>query len=451
MTPRDHDLTTTGASHREPRKALGRLTSRMLVVIATAAGLALLATGCGVSPDVPTPAAESARVDQAMTYIRQHNQDIAAETGNQGESRPPMPYLLVGVRDSNGYRGYVSSEPGAQPKSGGVVNVGSSTKSFTAALILQLDQEGKLSLDDTLADPRWNGVLQWPNGQNITLRMVLAHTAGIPDYEDSEPFAMNRLDPNWDPTPQQVIAFPRVLPPYFTPGTSWHYSNTDYQILGLVIEAVTGDSYGDELASRFFRPLGLTHTYLYGYQQGPEPEPSYFVWCEGVTPPSLSSSADEKLAAEAACVGKPPLYLPMTDYYGNSEHKLAWSDGGIASTAEDMTLWITKLIGSDEVLDAAHRTLMQQASPQSIAALAKNTQSPPAVREYGVGYGLGLNIFHYSAGMAYGHGGNIEGFSGNCVYLPGSGVAIGVIAPMITADSAFDSSNRIATAVAGPR
>ena len=70
---------------------------------------------------------------------------------------------------------------------------------------------------------------------------------------------------------------------------------------------------------------------------------------------------------------------------------------------------------------------------------------------YGVGYGLGLNIFRYSAGMAYGHGGNIEGFSGNCVYLPGSGIAIEVIAPMITADSAFDSSNRIATALAGQR
>ena len=141
----------------------------------------------------------------------------------------------------------------------------------------------------------------------------------------------------------------------------------------------------------------------------------------------------------------------MTDYYGNAGHKLAWSDGGIASTGEDMTLWITKLVASDEVLDAAHRTLMQQASPQSIAALAKNTQSPPAVREYGVGYGLGLDIFRYDTGLAFGHGGNIEGFSGNCAYLPGSGIAIEVIAPMITSDSAFDSSNRIATALVGPR
>jgi hypothetical protein len=174
----------------------------------------LLAAGCGGSSDGPT---ESARVNRAMTYIREHNQDIASEAGNLGESRPAMPYLLVGARDSKGYRGYANSNPGVEVTSG-VANVGSSTKSFTAALILQLDQEGKLSIEDTLADPRWNNVLQWPNGQNITLKMVLAHTAGIPDYEDSTAFATHRLDPNWDPTPEDVIGFARVLPSYFPPG-----------------------------------------------------------------------------------------------------------------------------------------------------------------------------------------------------------------------------------------
>jgi hypothetical protein len=158
MTQHDHDLAAIAASHREPRKVPGPpQTSRTLVVIA-AVGLALLATGCGGSPDAPTPGAKSARVDQAMTYIRQHNQDIASEAGNQGESRPAMPYLLVGARDSKGYRAYVSSEAGVQQPTSGVANVGSSTKSFTAALIVQLDQEGTLSLDDTLADPRWNNV-----------------------------------------------------------------------------------------------------------------------------------------------------------------------------------------------------------------------------------------------------------------------------------------------------
>ena len=172
---------------------------------------------------------------------------------------------------------------------------------------------------------------------------------------------------------------------------------------------------------------------MYGYQEGDQPGMSYFLWCLGIPPPLPSSSPAEKLASEATCMGKPPLYLPMTEYYANTERKLSWSDGGMVSTPEDMTSWMTKLISTDEVIDQAHRTLMQQASTQSIAALAKNTDSPRAVRKYGVGYGLGLNIFRYDAGPAFGHGGNIEGFSNNAVYLPGSGndFAIEVIAPLI--------------------
>jgi len=159
-----------------------------------------------------------------------------------------------------------------------------------------------------------------------------------------------------------------------------------------------------------------------------------------------------KRASEAACLGKkPPVYLPMADYYANDERKLAWSDGGIVSTPEDMTLWITKLIASDEILNGPHRTLMQKATPQSVESLAKNTAIPPALRRYWTGYGLGLQVYRYDAGPAFGHGGNIEGFSSNSVYLPGHGndFAIEIVAPLIEADSAFDSSNRIANAVTG--
>ena len=249
----------------------GRPTPGMRTMIATAVGLVVIfAAGPGGSSNQPTPTAEFSRITRAMTYVRRHNQDIGFEDlteadpdGSQtagAEPFPVLPYLLVGVRDRDGYRGYVSPKVGMRPATD-VASVGSSTKSFTAALVLQLDQEGKLSIDDTLADPRWNNVINWPNAQNITLRMVLAHTAGIPDYEGSAAFATQRLDPDWDPTPQEVIGFARALPPYFKPGADWHYSNTDYQILGLIIEAVTGNSYADELARRFFRPLGLTYTY----------------------------------------------------------------------------------------------------------------------------------------------------------------------------------------------
>lgn len=232
----------------------------MRKAIAAAAGLAMLEAA---SADHST--SESARIDRAMTYIREHNQDhafegpsevdLAAATkqGRPAGRYPVLPYLLVGVRDSEGSRNYVSPASGT-PVAPAAASVASSTKSFTAALILQLDQEGTLSIDDTLADPRWEDVIRWPNGENITIRMVLAHTAGIPDYEDSEAFAERKLNPDWGPTPEEVIALVRPLPPLFEPNAGWQYSNTGYQILGLVIEAVTGNSYADESPAPVLRP-----------------------------------------------------------------------------------------------------------------------------------------------------------------------------------------------------
>ncbi len=433
--------------------------------LSVTSAVALLAAASSVASSNSTFVGKSALIDRAMTYIREFNQNAAfsglpgtdqPSTERQGEvfgRYPPLPYVLVGVRDSAGYRGYVSPDPGGAPASA-AVSIASSTKSFTAALILQLDQEGILSINDTLADQRWRDVIRWPNGKNITLRLLLAHTAGIPDYEDSEAFAERELDPDWHPTPEEVIAFARPLPPLFEPDAGWAYSNTGYQILGLVVEAATGNSYANELERRFFRPVGLNHTYLNGHQSGPAPQTSYFLWCEGIAPPGPFSPPAVKRASEAVCLGKrPPAYLPMTEYYANNERKLAWSDGGIVSTAEDMTSWMMKLIASDDVLDEPHRKLMQQATLQSVEAISKNTKFPSAVRQHWTGYGLGLQIYRYDVGPGFGHGGNIRGFSSNSVYLPGHGndFAIEVVAPLIEADSAFDSSNRIATALRADR
>jgi len=435
----------------------------VLTAIAAAVALAVLAAACSDSSSDSASPSESARVGDAMSYIRGHNQDVAFEGLRETDRAPggkqdgpagrypPLPSLLVGVRDGEGYRGYVSPDPGADPASS-PASVASSTKSFTAALILQLDQEGKLSIDDTLANPRWRDAIKWPNGESITLRMVLAHTAGIPNYEDSEAFARRNLDPGWDPTPREVISFARRLPPSFAPGRGWEYSNTGYQILGLVIEAVTGRSYADELERRFFGPLDLENTHLFGHQPGPGSGASYFLWCKAMPPPKPSSPPAAKQKSEAACLGKrPPAYLPMSEYYANNERKLAWADGGLVSTTQDMTSWITKLVASDEVLDRKHRALMQRATPQSVKALADTPDRP--VRRHWKGYGLGLQVFRYDAGPGFGHGGNIEGFSSNAVYLPGHGndFALEVIPPLIEADTAFDSTNRIATAVTGRR
>jgi CubicO group peptidase (beta-lactamase class C family) len=138
--------------------------------------------------------------------------------------------------------------------------------------------------------------------------MVLAHTAGIPDYEDSAEFATQRLDPDWDPTPQDVIGFARALPPHFSRVPTIITPTRTMRSLDSLSKRPRANSYADELASRFFGPLGLTHTHFDGYQEGDSPEMSYFLWCSGVPTPLPSSSPTEKLASKAACIVSHPLH-----------------------------------------------------------------------------------------------------------------------------------------------
>lgn len=134
--------------------------------------------------------------------------------------------------------------------------IGSVTKTFTAALILQLAEEGRLSLDASVAtylpdlpalDPR------------ITVRELLSHTSGLADlYNPLAKTLISQPDRVW--TPREVLG--RIGRPWFEPGADWAYSNTNYVVLGLLAEAVSGETAARLLAERFLGPLGLDHTRL---------------------------------------------------------------------------------------------------------------------------------------------------------------------------------------------
>ncbi|MFI9275615.1 serine hydrolase [Kitasatospora sp. NPDC052896] len=160
--------------------------------------------------------------------------------------------------------------------------IGSNTKAFTSTVLLQLEAEHKLSLDDTVA--RWlpgavnaNGY----DGSKITIRELLNHTSGLPDYaglpQYSGPYVLD-LNANQAYPPQSLVdAALASAPASVTPGTSWSYANTNYVLAGMVITAVTGNSPATEIENRIIKPLGLTHTsfptsdpnlygnYLHGY------------------------------------------------------------------------------------------------------------------------------------------------------------------------------------------
>lgn len=136
------------------------------------------------------------------------------------------------------------------------VRIGSVTKSFTVTVILQLAEEGKLSLDDPLN-------MYFPDIENsdATVRELADMTSGIFNYTEDQEFVQELLQDLLRPwTPEQLIDVANNNTPYFDPGGGWHYSNTNTVILGMIIEQVTGNFVGDEITKRIIEPLGLSGT-----------------------------------------------------------------------------------------------------------------------------------------------------------------------------------------------
>lgn len=149
---------------------------------------------------------------------------------------------------------------------------GSITKTFVATTLLQLVEENQLSLTDTLTDWLPTALTDLvPNASEITIEQILGHTSGIADYLDI--LAAQALSnptlflEDWQP--EALIGFIDGVEPFFAPGESWQYSNTNYILAGSVIEAVTGNRYGQEIRDRILDPLELDNTFVFGEEEVP--------------------------------------------------------------------------------------------------------------------------------------------------------------------------------------
>jgi CubicO group peptidase (beta-lactamase class C family) len=194
---------------------------------------------------------------------------LLAATGGAAQSRAPVeaverylqaelarqriPGLSVAVLRGDslvlarGY-GWADVEHRVPASDSTVYQSGSVGKQFTAAAIVLLAEEGRLGLDDPVRRHLPDGPAAW---DAITLRHLLTHTSGLPDYADST------LDYRRDYTEDDLLRLAVTLPVEFPPGTRWSYSNTGYVLLGAVIRRVTGAFYGDFLRDRIFQPLGM--------------------------------------------------------------------------------------------------------------------------------------------------------------------------------------------------
>ena len=201
-------------------------------------------------------AAAPASGDSLAPALRKDVKDLVAEG---------VPGVVVLVRrDGRTVQlagGYSNLEKKTPMRVGDRFRIGSVTKSFVATVVLQLVGEGKLSLDDSIE--HWLPGLV-PNGGNITVRQLLSHQSGLFDYLNDEevlkPYLSGNFGYVW--TPQKLVAVSTSHPAVFAPGAKFSYSNTNYIVLGLIVEAATKDTIKAQLQKRIFGPLGLRSTLL---------------------------------------------------------------------------------------------------------------------------------------------------------------------------------------------
>jgi D-alanyl-D-alanine carboxypeptidase len=260
--------------------------------------------------------------------------------------------------------------------------IGSVTKTFTITLLLQAEDEGLLSLDDTI-DQYVEGV---PNGDKITLRQMADMTSGIANYSETKQFDG---DPGADPykvwEPEELAQIGIEDSPIFDPGTEFYYSNTNTVLLGLVLEQVTGKPIGELYRQRIIEPLDLKDTSFPELADNSLPEPH----AQGYTLQGQSSG------------GEP---VDATDW----NVSWTWTAGGMISTVEDLLAYGRALGTGKGLLSPAQ----QDERIDSLVSDVPPLNQPPLKGDFG--YGLGLMKEHGWIG----HGGEMPGYNTALYYNP---------------------------------
>lgn len=319
--------------------------------------------------------------------------DAVLDSVLQGTDLGAAPGAVLSVM-APGWR-YVRSAGMADPEADRPVDcgmpfqIGSNTKMMTAVVLLQLHEDGRLSLDDPLSHHLPEVAARLPHGDAMTLRHLAQHTAGVFNYTDTAPDGTPGIavagmgDPvalRRQITPQEMIAF--VLDhgqPTFAPGAEgkWNYSNTGYVLLGMVIERADGLPLGKSFENRIFGPLGMRGSYLWD-----------------ATPRAEFGLSRTWL--------KPPFDVETTGWNLSQ----AWAGGGVISTVADMHRFMQALVGGELFTDPATLAEMQRTLPSPIPGT--------------VGYGLGLIRLE---GDVWGHGGQTLGTISAVGASAGSGVS----------------------------
>jgi D-alanyl-D-alanine carboxypeptidase len=293
----------------------------------------------------------------------------------------------------------------------------SMSKTFTSALVIQLIGEGRLHLTDSAAAllPK----LARPIDPRITIAMLLNHTSGLYDY-----FLNPKIDkplqaqPTRTWTANQALGY--VLKPYFRAGRGWHYSNTNYLLLGLIAERVTGQPLDVAIRTRLLDPSGLKE-----------------VWYQAKERPRTSLAHGYRLPGTKLTV-KP---IDLADGSGVAPFRsvvtAAAGAGSLAGTSEDLARW-ARLLYSGEVL-----------GPQGTATLLGGFSTTAAYKPR-IAYGYGVQAVPIAGHASFGHSGRLLGFRGVVRHLPVEGLTIAVLTNQSRADPAVIAQALVAVALPPP-
>lgn len=277
--------------------------------------------------------------------------------------------------------------------------IGSISKQFTAAAILILQQEGKLSLDD----PAGKYIPGLTLGNEVTIRELLSHTSGYSDFWPEDYVMPPMLKPE---TPQQILDTWGRQPLDFAPGTEWQYSNTNYVIAGQIVEKVSGEPLMQFLTERIFRPLGMKSVRNFDRSGlGPGDPTGYYRHALGPLRPA------------------PP-------------EGPGWMSGAgeLAMTAHDLALWDVSLIDESVLNPKSYRQMFTEAK-------LKNG--------HGTRYGLGVQVLERGGHRVIEHSGEVAGFVSDNEVLIDDGDAVAVLTNQIAASAASSIAHAVAQMLIG--
>jgi D-alanyl-D-alanine carboxypeptidase len=273
---------------------------------------------------------------------------------------------------------------------------GSIGKTYVSAVMLKLVQDGRVNLDTTI--DHWLGANAWfsrlPNSKDVTLRMLMNHSSGIPEHVLNPDFiAALKKDRDRVWKPEELIAYVLDSKPLFPAGKGWSYADTNYILVGMIFQRVTKKTVYGEVQRLILKPLKLNRTIPSDRRVLPGVITGYSM-------PNSPFGFEGRLIVDGKFVINP---------------QMEWTGGGFASTAEDLARW-AKLLFEGKVLSSG---VLDQ--------MLKGVEASEG-RGSGAGnkYGLAVQIRPSEWGVSYGHGGWFPGYRSEMEYFPHQRIAVAI-------------------------